>query len=47
MRGDTGFGELGVSLRPGGGPVTLDLGVQGYFGKREGVSGSLVVRLEF
>jgi hypothetical protein len=47
MRGDTGFGELGVSLRPAGGPVTLDLGVQGYFGKREGVSGSLVVRLEF
>ncbi|MFT4302776.1 MAG: hypothetical protein QM579_13610 [Desulfovibrio sp.] len=48
LRGDTGIGELGFSFRPSQAvPLTLDLGVQGYVGKREGVTGSLQVKFEF
>lgn len=48
LRGDTGIGELGLSLTPSADlPLTVDLGVQGYAGKREGVTGSLQVKYEF
>jgi outer membrane autotransporter protein len=48
LRGDTGIGELGLSLRPSSSlPLSFDLGVQGYTGRREGVTGSLQVRFEF
>ena len=48
LRGDTGIGELGLTLTPSASlPLYFDLGVQGYAGKREGVSGSLQARLEF
>jgi outer membrane autotransporter protein len=48
MKGGTGIGELGIKIRPGAGvPFTADLGVQGYAGKREGVTGSLTFRVEF
>jgi autotransporter passenger strand-loop-strand repeat protein/autotransporter-associated beta strand protein len=48
LKGDTGIGELGLSLRaPLTVPVFFDLGVQGYTGKREGVTGSLQLRIEF
>ena len=48
IRGGTGIGELGLSLRPSKTlPLSFDLGVQGYAGKREGVTGSLQMRLEF
>jgi len=48
MRGDTGIGELGLTLKPCKTlPLSFDLGVQGYVGKREGVTGSLQVRFEF
>lgn len=48
LRGDTGIGELGLSLTPSADlPLTVDLGVQGYTGKREGVTGSLMVKWEF
>jgi outer membrane autotransporter protein len=48
LTGDTGMGELGLTVRPAaGGPFSFDLGVQGYTGKREGVTGSLQVKLEF
>jgi len=48
MRGDTGIGELGLSLKPSLNlPLFLDLGMQGYVGKREGVTGSLQLRFEF
>jgi outer membrane autotransporter protein len=47
-RGDTGIGEAGFVFRPSDAlPLSLDLGVQGYAGKREGVSGSLYVKYEF
>ena len=49
LKGDTGMLELGVSLNP---KTTkqgwkLDLGVQAYTGKREGVLGSLKARYDF
>ena len=48
LRGDTGIGELGLTLKPSKDlPLSFDLGVQGYVGKREGVTGSLQVRFEF
>jgi hypothetical protein len=44
----TGMGELGLSLKPSKTlPLSFDLGVQGYVGKREGVTGSLQVKFEF
>ena len=46
--GGTGMGELGVTLKPSKDlPLSFDLGIQGYVGKREGVTGSLQVRWEF
>lgn len=48
MRGDTGIGELGLLLKPSQTlPLSFDLGVQGYTGKREGVTGSLQAKWEF
>jgi hypothetical protein len=48
LQGSTGIGELGISVRPVTGvPFSFDLGVQGYMGKREGVTGSLQLKLEF
>ena len=48
LRGNTGIGELRLSLTPSADlPLTVDLGVQGYTGKHEGVTGSLMVKWEF
>ena len=48
LRGGTGIGELGLTLKPSKTlPLSFDLGVQGYVGKREGVTGSLQIRYEF
>lgn len=48
LRGDTGIGELGLNLQPTGElPLFVDLGVQGYLGKRRGVSGTLSLKWEF
>jgi hypothetical protein len=48
LRGDTGIGELGLILKPSKNlPLSFDLSVQGYVGKRDGVTGSLQVRFEF
>ena len=48
LRGNTGIGELGLSLTPSADlPLTIDLGVQRYTGKHEGVTGSLMVKWEF
>ncbi|HIU17683.1 MAG TPA: hypothetical protein IAB01_04430, partial [Candidatus Avidesulfovibrio excrementigallinarum] len=44
----TGMGELGITLTPSATiPVSLDLGVQGYVGKREGVSGTIQLQWKF
>jgi outer membrane autotransporter protein len=48
LRGGTGIGELGLALKPSSAlPLSFDLGVQGYVGQREGVTGSLQVKWEF
>lgn len=48
LKGDTGIGEIGLSLTPSSDlPLTVDLGVQGYTGQREGVTGSLLIKWEF
>ena len=48
IRGSTGIGELGLSLTPSKDlPLFIDLGVQGYVGKREGVTGALQIRFTF
>ncbi len=48
LEGDTGMGELGISLTPSGDlPLTVDLGVQGYVGRREGVAGNMMIRFAF
>jgi outer membrane autotransporter protein len=48
LSGDTGIGELGLTLAPSASlPLYLDLGIQGYAGKREGATASLRARFEF
>jgi hypothetical protein len=48
LRGDTGIGEIGLSITPSASlPLAFELGVQGYVGKREGVTGSLRLRIDF
>lgn len=48
LKGDTGIGELGFNLKPSQTlPLSFDLGIQGYTGMREGVTGSLQLRFEF
>jgi outer membrane autotransporter protein len=48
LRGDTGMGEVGFSLNPSKNlPLYFDVAVQGYIGKREGVTGSLHGKYEF
>jgi len=46
LRGNTGMGELGFALTLMK-TLSLDFGVQGYVGKREGWTGSLQVKYEF
>ncbi|MDR2861054.1 MAG: hypothetical protein LBV07_00675, partial [Syntrophobacterales bacterium] len=48
LSGGTGIGELGLSLTLSkiiG--LSIDLGVQGYMGEREGVTGALRMKYEF
>jgi hypothetical protein len=47
LAGSTGVGELGLTVKPGSGPLELQLGVQGSIGRREGVSAELSLRLAF
>ncbi|MDR1275586.1 MAG: autotransporter domain-containing protein, partial [Candidatus Accumulibacter sp.] len=48
LKGNTGIGEIGITSTPSAGkPLFLDFGIQGYAGKREGVTGSLRVNYFF
>jgi outer membrane autotransporter protein len=48
LKGNTGIGELGLNLKPSQDlPLSFDVGVQGYTGQREGVTGSVMVKWEF
>ncbi|GHT92550.1 hypothetical protein AGMMS49545_10270 [Betaproteobacteria bacterium] len=50
MKGDTGLLEMGLTITPAAANKqgwSLELGVQGYTGKREGVTGSVRARYRF
>ncbi len=48
LTGGTGVGELGLTITPvKGGGLSFDLGVQGYTGVREGVTGTAQLKYEF
>ncbi|MDR1856626.1 MAG: autotransporter outer membrane beta-barrel domain-containing protein, partial [Desulfovibrio sp.] len=49
LRGDTGIGEIGLTVRPLPGeiPLFLDIGVQGFTGKRTGLAGNIQIRFEY
>ncbi|MDR1038931.1 MAG: autotransporter-associated beta strand repeat-containing protein [Deltaproteobacteria bacterium] len=48
LEGGTGIGEIGLSVMPSSIiPLTFELGVQGYMGKRKGVTVSLQIKYEF
>jgi outer membrane autotransporter protein len=48
LKGNTGMGEVGLSAKPTKDlALVVDLGLQGYVGQREGVTGSLQARFEF
>lgn len=48
LRGNTGIGEFGMTIKPSDTlPLSLDLGLQGYVGRREGVTGTMQIRYEF
>lgn len=48
LKGDSGLLEAGLTLKPvAGSGLSLDFGVQGHTGVRQGVSGTALVRYEF
>lgn len=48
LKGSSGIIELGVRLEPDkASRITIDLGAQGYFGKRRGFSGGLQINYSF
>lgn len=48
LKGSSGVGELGLTFTPSASlPLSIDLGVQGHVGQRQGVSGNLQVKWEF
>ncbi|MDR3300505.1 MAG: autotransporter domain-containing protein [Candidatus Accumulibacter sp.] len=48
LKGNTGIAELGLVMKPSAStPLTIDLGIQGYTGRREGASGSIRVEYKF
>jgi len=48
LKGSTGIGEAGLAIAKSDSfPLNIDLGVQGFFGKREGYSGFLQLKYEF
>lgn len=48
MGGDTGILEAGLTLKPSDAlPLSVDIGLQGFVGQREGIAGNLQARLAF
>ena len=48
LTGGTGMGEIGLSLKPvTDNGLSFDFALQGYTGVRDGVSGSIPVKVEF
>ncbi len=48
FEGSSGMGELGLVMKPSASvPLSLNLGVQGYVGQKQGISGNCTVMYEF
>lgn len=47
LKGSSGLVEIGWQVKPSTAPVTLDLGLTGWFGKQQGITGGLKVDWEF
>jgi outer membrane autotransporter protein len=48
LKGGTGIGEVGFTVRPSGNQnFSLDIGLQGYAGKRQGATGSVQAKYQF
>ncbi len=48
FEGSSGMGELGLMMKPSEDvPLSINLGVQGYVGQKQGISGNCMVRYEF
>ncbi|MDO4840592.1 MAG: autotransporter outer membrane beta-barrel domain-containing protein, partial [Desulfovibrionaceae bacterium] len=48
FEGSSGMGELGLMMKPSDDlPLSINLGVQGYVGQKQGVSGNCLVKYEF
>ena len=47
LQGGTTVGELGITVSPVGKSWSVDVGVQGYTGVREGVTGSAQLKFDF
>lgn len=48
MAGDTGILEAGLTLKPSDDlPLSIDLGLQGFVGRREGIAGNFQAKLAF
>ncbi|MDR2787178.1 MAG: hypothetical protein LBD06_02225, partial [Candidatus Accumulibacter sp.] len=48
LKGDSGLLEVGLSTAPlAKTPLTVDVGIQGYWGQREGVTGGIKVNYRF
>ncbi|GHU02412.1 hypothetical protein FACS1894154_12310 [Betaproteobacteria bacterium] len=47
LKGDTALLELGLTLTPAEKGWSLDVGIQGYTGKREGVTGNVKAGYRF
>ncbi|MDR2199856.1 MAG: autotransporter outer membrane beta-barrel domain-containing protein [Deltaproteobacteria bacterium] len=47
LKGDTAMGEIGVSASLSGGAISLEMGLQGFAGRRQGVAGSVQLKIDF
>lgn len=47
LEGNRGVLELGLTVKPADSDIALDLGISGYCGDREGVSGSATLKYKF
>ncbi len=48
FKGSSGMGELGLMMKPSEDlPLSINLGVQGYVGQKQGISGNCLIKYEF
>lgn len=48
VKGSTGIGEIGLSWKPASASgFSMDIGVQGFAGKRQGIAGNFVIKYTF